>query len=124
MHTVHADHPRLILVSPELSQVNRVQILHFPSDRPDDVVRPGHTVDFRIVKNGAHGIVTVHVIAPSGAAKQRRTKCDVIELSADSYAAYVPVTEAGVYSVHVRFNDVEVPRSPLTFHSVAPAANE
>lgn len=101
-----------------------MQIVDFDADQQKpaaSVIRPGQTVDFRIVKNGAHGIVTVYAIAPSGATKQRRTPCDVIELSADSFAAHVPVTETGEYSVHVRFNDVEVPRSPLRFHSESAA---
>lgn len=119
MPPVHADHPTRCYVSPELSQVQKIQITGFPSN--GTIVSPGSTVDFLIIKNGAPGNVAVQVVPPSwssaAAAAARRSCADVIELSADSYAAHVPVTEMGTYTVHVRFNDVELPRSPLTFRS-------
>lgn len=113
---VHADHARCY-VSPELSQVEKIKITGFPSDGKHNIV-PGTTVDFLIIKNGAPGNIAVHVIPPNGlVTSQQRSHIDVIELSPDSYVAHVPVTEIGTYTVHVRFNDVELPRSPLTFRS-------
>lgn len=121
---VHADHTTAspTYVAPELSQVDRVKICDFPSSTGrQNIIVPGTAVDFTIVKNGAPGNIAVHVIPPSGGADPKRSMAaDVVELSADNYLVHIPVLESGTYRVHIRFNDVELPASPLTFKSVLP----
>lgn len=111
---VHADRPRHF-VAPELSRVERVEIVGFPA--ANDVVQPGTTVDFRIVKNGARGNVAVQVIPPSAQRNAAARSVDLIEVTADAYAVHVPIVQTGTHLVHIRFNDVELPGSPLTLHS-------
>ncbi|XP_055849849.1 filamin-A [Episyrphus balteatus] len=94
-----------VFIAPELTDVTRVQLLHFPNG----AMRIGNEVCFIIKRNGVKGNFEVKVENPSGVLipiPLRIVDPERLEVSFN-------LNQLGLYRVHISCNSVTLPRSPF-----------
>ncbi|XP_050531190.1 filamin-A isoform X2 [Daktulosphaira vitifoliae] len=99
------DSPYKLFMSPAQGDAHKLEIAQFPTS--------GVTVDypaqFLVRKNEAVGHLDAKVVAPSGS----EDDCFIQNIDQDMYSVRFMPRENGVHNIHVKFNGVHIPGSPL-----------
>jgi Filamin/ABP280 repeat len=96
-----------VFVSPELSEIKKIQVLHFPREP----VTLNAVVDFIVKKNQTRGNVEVKLRYATKNVHTTEVPLQVID--ADRYSVRFQPRHSGPLDVIVKFNGVEIPQSPL-----------
>lgn len=97
--------PGKVYVAPELTEVERIQVLHFPTE----TVSVNSDINFVIKKNGVKGNLEVVVQCPNG----RQTTIPIQYLDPERVGVSLRPHSEGVYKVHMKCNSVVLPGSPF-----------
>jgi hypothetical protein len=99
--------PVKVFVSPELSEIKKIQVLHFPREP----VSLNSIVDFIVKKNQTRGNVEVKLRYSTKNVHITEVPLQVID--ADRYSVRFQPRHSGPLDVIVKFNGVDIPQSPL-----------
>lgn len=100
------DSPFKVYVMPQVSDAKKIEVASLPSESSLHVNIP---VTITVKKNGAKGDFDAKVVSPSGI----EDDCFITTLDEDTTGIRFIPKENGVHAIHVRFNGIHVPQSPL-----------
>ncbi|XP_055381567.1 filamin-B [Condylostylus longicornis] len=103
--------PSKLFISPEITDVSRIEILHFPSEP----VPIDEEVDFIIKRNGAKGNFEVKVEHPNNGLSNVAVK----DVDPERVRVRFTPTSEGLYKVHIKCNCLKCPTTPLTVYIFA-----
>lgn len=104
--------PPQVYISPELTDAQKVQLLHLPSG----AVRINSTVSFVIKRNGVKGNFDVRLENPSG---QHGPALQLEQIDPERFQVQCHLQQAGLYKVHIKCNSVPLPKSPYIIVTIA-----
>ncbi|KAI8130782.1 hypothetical protein FF38_00424 [Lucilia cuprina] len=107
----YSTQPPQVFVAPELTDPNKVQLLHFPNG----ALRINTDVNFIIKRNGVKGNFEVKLENPSG----HTTYVPLKIVDPERFEVNFPLTEAGLYKVHIKCNSVLLPKSPYIIVAIS-----
>ncbi|XP_050427022.1 filamin-A isoform X1 [Adelges cooleyi] len=99
------DSPYKLFMSPAQGDAHKLEIAQFPTTG----VTADYPAQFLVRKNDAIGVLDAKVLAPSGS----EDDCFIQNIDQDMYSVRFMPRENGVHNIHVKFNGVHIPGSPL-----------
>ncbi|XP_065219553.1 filamin-A isoform X2 [Planococcus citri] len=99
------DSPYKLFISPALGDAHKLEVAQFPAG----AVQADSPSHFLVHKNGAKGELDGRLIAPSGA----EDDCFIQSIDADTFSVRFMPRENGVHNIHIKFNGVHIPGSPM-----------
>uniref|UniRef100_A0A8D8TMC5 Filamin-A n=2 Tax=Cacopsylla melanoneura TaxID=428564 RepID=A0A8D8TMC5_9HEMI len=99
------DSPYKLFISPAMGDAHKLEIAQFPVG----TVQADKPTQFMVRKNGAVGPLDAKVISPSGT----EDDCFIQAIDGDDYSIRFMPRENGIHNIHVKFNGVHIPGSPL-----------